>query len=76
MTSQFCKCYSMNRPNGKFKPLVDFFNFMAAYNYSPRWGVSVDENFVGARGRKFLLKHMLLKAPKFGTNFLVLAESA
>ena len=63
-------------PDGKIRPLVDHFNRVAGYFYTPDKNVCVDESLVGTRGRTAMLQYIPSKAAKFGVKFWVLAESA
>ena len=68
--------FSYFRPDGKFKPFLDFINRLFKYHYKPRRDLSIDETLIASRGRTAMLQYIPTKVAKYGVKFWVLAESA
>lgn len=73
--SIFFFAFKLYRPDSKIRPLIDHFNRVATYFYTPDRNISVDESLIGTRGRTAMLQYIPSKAAKFGVKFWVLAES-
>ena len=63
------------RPDGKFKPLLDFLNRQFKRFYVPRRDITIDESLMSTQARTTMIQYIPTKAAKYGVKFWILAES-